>query len=209
MLKYFGIFNYIKHKVNKKTARQLYFAFVFSRIKYGIEIYGNCSERNVNKIQKNAKQLKLLLQLDSLKPTNILHKNLNILKIISFVNDTQIGKCPRIFEKYFHKKHSPYDLRQEGKLDIPPARLTLGDTAVRIKWAKLGNDIHKDLIPYKCKISLKRLLMKWHISRYNPWQNDWINDMKSIGWKWFLETTTRVPVCHLLRAGPGSRATKL
>ena len=39
LLKYFGIFNHIKHKVNKKTARQLYFAFVFSRIKYGIEIY--------------------------------------------------------------------------------------------------------------------------------------------------------------------------
>ena len=51
LLKYFGIFNHIKHKVNKKTARQLYFAFVFSIIKCGIEIYSNCSDRNVNKIQ--------------------------------------------------------------------------------------------------------------------------------------------------------------
>ena len=162
LLKYFRIFNHIKHKVNKKTARQLYLTFVFSRIKYGIEIYGNCSERNVNKIQTmQNKLLKLLLQLDRLTPTNILHKNLNILKIndlykcsiLSFVNNTQIGKCPRIFEKYFHKKHSHYDLRQEGKLDIRPARLTLGDRAVRIKGAKLWNDIHKDLIPYKCKIS--------------------------------------------------------
>ena len=135
-LKYFGIFNHIKYKVNKKTARQLYFAFVFSRIKYmyGIEIYGNCSERNVNKIQTmQNKLLKLLLQLDILTPTNILHNNLNILKIndlykcsiMSFVNDTQIGKCPKIFEKYFDKKHSHYDLRQGGKLDIPPDRLTL------------------------------------------------------------------------------------
>ena len=163
------------------------------------------------------KLLKLLLQLDRLTPTNILHKNLNILKIndlykcsiLSFINDTQIGKCPRIFEKYFHKKHSHYDLRQKGKLDIPPARLTLGDRAVSIKGAKLWNDIHKDLIPYKCKISLKRHLMKWHVSRYNPWQNDWTNVIKFVGLKWFLETTTRVPVCHLLRAGPGSRATKL
>ena len=218
LLKYFGIFNHIKHKVNKKTARQLYFAFVFSRITYGIEIYGNCSDRNVNKIQiMQSKLLKLLLQLDRLTPTNILHKNLNILKIsdlyrcsiLSFVNDILIGKCTRIFEKYFHKKHSHYDLRQKEKLDTPPARLTLGDRAVRIKGAKLWNDIHKDLIPYKCKISLKWHLMNWHVSRYNPWQNAWINVMKSIGWKWFLETTTRVPVCHLLRAGPGSRATKL
>ena len=111
LLKYFGIFNHIKHKVNKTTARQLYFAFVFSRIKYDIEIYGNCSERNVNKIQTmQNKLLKLLLQLDILTATNILHKNLNILKIndlykcsiMSFVNDTQVGKYPKIFEKYFH-----------------------------------------------------------------------------------------------------------
>ena len=177
LLKYFGIFNHIKHKVNKKTARQLYFASVFSRIIYGIEIYGNCSERNVNKIQTMQNNLlKLLLQLDIRTPTKISHKNLNILKmnvlykcsILSFVNDTQIGKCPRIFEKYFQKKHSHYDLRQEEKLDIPPVRLTLGDRAVRIKGAKLWNDIHNDLIPYNCRMSLKRHLMKWHVSRYNP-----------------------------------------
>ena len=61
LLKYFGIFNHIKHKVNKKTARQLYFAFVFSRIKYGIEIYGNCSERNVNKIQTRFLRYEIIL----------------------------------------------------------------------------------------------------------------------------------------------------
>ena len=177
LLKYFGIFNHIKHKVNKKTARQLYFAFVFSRIKYGIEIYGNCSERNMNKIQTmQNKLLKLLLQLDRLTPTSILHKNLNILKIndlykcsvLSFVNDTQIGKCPKIFEKYFQKKRNNYDLRRKDQLDIPPARLTLGDRAVRIKGAKLWNDIHKDLKIYKCKMTFRKHLMKWHITKYNP-----------------------------------------
>ena len=32
LLNYFGIFNHITHKVTKKTARQLQFAFVFPRI---------------------------------------------------------------------------------------------------------------------------------------------------------------------------------
>ena len=172
LLKYFGIFNHIKHKVNKKTARQLYNAFVFSRIKYGIETYGNCSERNVSKIQTmQNKLLKLLLQLDRLTPTSILHKNLTILKIndvykcsvLSFVNDTQIGKCPKIFEKYFQKKLNNYDLRQK-ELDIPPARLALGDRAVMIKGAKLWNDIHTDLKIYKCKMTLRKHIMKWHIT---------------------------------------------
>ena len=91
------------------------------------------------------KLLKLLLHSDRLTPTNKLHKHLNILKIsdlykcsiLSFVNDTQLGKCPEIFEYYFEKKHSNYDLRQKGQLVIPPAILALGDRALRINGAKL------------------------------------------------------------------------
>ena len=49
LIKYFGIFNHIKYKVNDKTARLLYFVFVFSLLKYGLEIIGNCSERNIDK----------------------------------------------------------------------------------------------------------------------------------------------------------------
>ena len=75
LMRYFGIFNHIKYKVNNKTARQLYFAFVFSRLKYGIEIYGNRSETNINKLPTmQNKLLKLLLHLDRLTPTNKLHK---------------------------------------------------------------------------------------------------------------------------------------
>ena len=62
--------------------------------------------------------------------------------------DTQIGKCPKIFEKYFQKKCNNYNLSHKEQLDIPPARSTLGDSAVRIKGAKSWNDIHKDLKIY-------------------------------------------------------------
>ena len=37
-LKYFGIFNHIKYKVTPKIARQIYYAFIYSRIQYGIEV---------------------------------------------------------------------------------------------------------------------------------------------------------------------------
>ena len=32
LLKYFGIFNHIKYKVTPKIARQIYYAFIYSRI---------------------------------------------------------------------------------------------------------------------------------------------------------------------------------
>ena len=42
--KYFGIFNHIKYFITSRIARQLYFAFINSRISYGIEVYGRCAD---------------------------------------------------------------------------------------------------------------------------------------------------------------------
>ena len=43
LLKFFGILNQMRHKVTKNTVRQMYHAFVYSKIKYGLEVYGNTS----------------------------------------------------------------------------------------------------------------------------------------------------------------------
>ena len=48
LLKYFGIFYHIKYKVTPKVARQIYYAFIYSRIQYGIEVYSSCSETHTN-----------------------------------------------------------------------------------------------------------------------------------------------------------------
>ena len=62
--------------------RQLYYAFIYSRIKYGIELYGSSSASNMNKVQViQNKLLKMVLKLDRLMATNDLHKNIQILKI--------------------------------------------------------------------------------------------------------------------------------
>ena len=51
LVKYFGIFNQIKNKVTSKLSRELYFAFIYSKIKYAFEVYGNCSSTNMNNSQ--------------------------------------------------------------------------------------------------------------------------------------------------------------
>ena len=50
LVKYFGIFNHIKTMITKKIARQLYFAFIHSRIKYGIEVFGDCANEYLQKL---------------------------------------------------------------------------------------------------------------------------------------------------------------
>ena len=56
LIKFFGIFNHIKCKVNLKLSRQLYYAFIYSKIKYGMEVYGSCSSTNIGKIQTMQKK---------------------------------------------------------------------------------------------------------------------------------------------------------
>ena len=76
LLKYFGISNHIT------IARQIYYAFNYSRIQYGIEVYSSYSETHINRLRViQNKLLKLILKLATLVATNILHKEINVLKV--------------------------------------------------------------------------------------------------------------------------------
>ena len=68
--------------MNKNTARNIYFALIYSRINYGIEVYGKCAASYMSKIQTlQNKLMKMLLQLHYRTPTDDLHAMLNILKV--------------------------------------------------------------------------------------------------------------------------------
>ena len=48
--------------MNKNTARNIYFALIYSRINYGIEVYGKCAASYMSKIQTlQNKLMKMLL----------------------------------------------------------------------------------------------------------------------------------------------------
>ena len=79
LVKYFGIFNNVKYFVTQRMARQLYFAFIFSRINYGISVYGTCSPTYINKLQIiQNKLIILLLKLGFRTSTDYIHKRLSI-----------------------------------------------------------------------------------------------------------------------------------
>ena len=112
LVKYFGIFNHIENFVSKRIARQIYFAFIYSRIQYGIETYGTCAKETLAKVQiMQNKLLKLLLKWDRRTPTDLVHYHLSILKIndmhtakiLSFVNECRSGRVPDIFFQFIIK----------------------------------------------------------------------------------------------------------
>ena len=97
--------------MTSKLSRELYLAFIYSKIKYAIEVYGNCSSTNMNKIQiPQNKLMKMFLKIDRRTSTNDLHQMLNICNVndiyvcclLNFVNDVLCGRCPGVFKKYFN-----------------------------------------------------------------------------------------------------------
>ena len=72
LVKYFGIFNHIKKIVSLRISKQLYYAFIYSRIQYGIEACGSCAKETMSKLQiMQNKLLKLLLKWDRRTPTDL------------------------------------------------------------------------------------------------------------------------------------------
>ena len=65
LVKYFGIFKHIKSFITSRIVSELYFAFINSRIGYGIEVYGRCADEYPSKMQTlQSKLLKHMLKLD-------------------------------------------------------------------------------------------------------------------------------------------------
>ncbi len=75
-------FKLIKNLLPKQYRYQLYHAYHYSQICYGIETYGIVTKSNLNKIQSlQNKIIKVVFNKDWLTPTNDLHRELKILKV--------------------------------------------------------------------------------------------------------------------------------
>ena len=163
-IRFFGIFNHIKCKVNLKLSRQLYYAFIYSKIKYGMAVYGSCSSTDIGKIRTmQNKLMKLLLRLRGMTPTNELHMHLNILKVsdiyksnvLSFVNEILSGRSPDIFKNCFILKNNQYDMHRKGQLNVPPCLKQICDKAVRVFGASQWNRLKKCMLQYRFKNVLR------------------------------------------------------
>ena len=79
---YFPIFYNIRSYLQLENCRSIYYAYLYSRIKYGIPIYGMANLGDLKPIQiLQNKLMKVLLDKNYMFSTNQLHTDLNILKI--------------------------------------------------------------------------------------------------------------------------------
>ena len=99
-------FKIIKHYVPSNKKPMLYFAYIYSRIQYGIEMYGTSSKTLMKKVQtKQNKAIKVLHNKNFFTPTTTLHKELNYplvnhiekINVSKFVHKQRNNKTPQIF----------------------------------------------------------------------------------------------------------------
>ena len=175
LVKFFGIFNHVKHFVSKRIARQLYFSLIYSRINYGIEVYGSCMDEHLSKLQVMPnKLLKLLLKLDYRTSTSLIHYNVALLKIadihvvniLSFVNECRAGRNPNIFKNYFTVPEATFNLRHKDRLFVPLTRTELGSSRCAILGAKLWNKYFDEVNPHLFKKSFRKRVTKSFIAKY-------------------------------------------
>ena len=174
LTKFFGIFKKLRDSITKRIARQLYFSFIFSRINYGIQVYGSCTAKLMSRIQiLSNKLLKYLLKLDRRTPTNDLHKDLKILKvedlysvnILAFVKKCLFKECPELFKDYFVYQNHNHDTR-DPKLRVPINKIGIGASSLKIKGASLWNNLKTEIKNKAALKSFKKIVTLHFVSRY-------------------------------------------
>ena len=178
LLKYFSIFYNIRDFINTHIARITYFTCIYSRIKYGIEVYGNTTSQNLDRIQVlQNKLMKVLTKRNRRYSTNALHNDLNILKvedIYRFTTSQFTYKCinkehPEKFHNYFVRRSTIHDhsTRQINDIDLPHIHAELGRSTTKYTGGSIWNDLDKDITDCKTLYTFKRRLAKHYKLKYN------------------------------------------
>ncbi len=150
LVKYIVIFKLISKLIPHSCKRQLYFANIYSRVQYGIDVYGQACIGQLKKVQvMQNRTIKVLYNLDRLTPTNNLHMDLSILivkdifklQVTKFVYK-QTGNClPSIFIKYLTTNAQVHRCRtrQVDRLHVPISRTTHGVKSIKVTGVNVFN----------------------------------------------------------------------
>ena len=144
------VFFSLSRFIDTDMVKQIYYAYVYPVILYGIELYGVAKKYILNQLQ--VVQNKLLRTLCKLPPrysATQLHNELNLLKVnkiyelavLTYVYKQQHGLLPSVFDAYFvtNADLGTRKTRQSNKLYVKRFKTSLGDKCTKTEGARLWN----------------------------------------------------------------------
>ena len=153
----FHVFYSIRNYLSKVCIKTIYFTLIYSRIKYGLAVYGQAGVTKVNKIQTlQNKLLKVLTNKKFRYSTNKLHDDLGILKVTDIANQeisTFVYKyfnnsLPTVFNDYYllfgnvsgiTTRNSNINIRYIGR------NTRYGENSVKVVGASLWNKLPNEV----------------------------------------------------------------
>ena len=153
----FHIFYSIRGFLSKENIRTLYFALIYSRIKYGIAVYGQAKTTYMKRIQTlQNKLLKVLAGKKYRYSTDKLHDEFYILKVnditnqevLTFVFNFFSNGLPGIFNNYyetFSESHN-YNTRNAGSRIRKIRRNNdFGAKSIKVRGSDLWNNLNNNI----------------------------------------------------------------
>jgi hypothetical protein len=150
LIKLTNSFKIIKHQIPECNKLMFYYAYIYSKIQYGIEVYGMARPSALKKVQiRQNRSIKTLYSKDYLTPTKALHKDINILlvqdiyrhRVLKFVYKQQNNLLPKIFDKFYTTKHNihSHNTRQKNGLYLTQATSNYGLDSIEHQGILLWN----------------------------------------------------------------------
>ena len=160
------VFKIVKNYLSDDQKRIMYYAYFFSRLQYGIELFGHTGKGQIKELQVlQNRALKSLYKKDFRTPTKNLHKTCKIilvkdihnLNILKFVFKQQKGEAPEAFENYFTENNliRGHNTRQASNLHTTKPKTRFGKKSIKYNGANLWNAL--DMSARDTGLTLKTL----------------------------------------------------
>jgi hypothetical protein len=156
----------LKHVLNKKNKLTIYYAWVESILRYGIEIFGYASKYYITRLQKlQNKIIKTLFKINANISTEDLFKDLKILQVTQLRN--LVVSLNNYFDntfKAFSNSKRLYFRNSTYKFTVPQVRNEYGKRNRNYTVPMLFNNLPENVLIYnnkrEGKINLKLFFMK-------------------------------------------------
>ena len=151
-----GAFYNLARYIDTSKISNIYHAYVFPHIKYGIELYGACDKTSLKSLQTSQnKILKVLYRKPRRYHTNQIHNELRILKCEDvyqlftgiFVYKQQQKLLPNIFSNYFTQNRNIHRIRTRNceSLFLPRYKLKSTQKCMKYSGVKIWNSIPQEI----------------------------------------------------------------
>ena len=174
----FHLFYNLRNLLPNHLKRQLYYALVYSRVQYGIEVYGSCSKNRIKRIQTmQNKLLKVLFKRPLRTSTNELHSDYKLLKvkdifkmnILKFVFNAVKKRSIKQFHNFYQSRRYTHnhDTRQKHLLSVKRPKTAHGDNMIVQTGAILWNSLDPTIHMTKSINIFKKSVTNYFLSNYH------------------------------------------